>query len=247
MRERGMAVSERDDLLGRLEKTVGYVFKDRNLLEMAMTAPSYRSEHSAEVADDNQRLEFLGDAVFGLLSAQDLFRKYPEDDEGDLTVRRSSLANGRALARLARKIGLGAYLRLGKGDEVEGARDRDRWLTDAMEAVFGAAWCDGGLDAAQSVYDAVMGGECAAVPLDRWTENPKGNLQELAQRHAWPDSPAYELIGVSGPDHAPEYTVVARVHGGYEAQGTGRTKRAAEVAAATVLLRILDDAGFVNG
>lgn len=240
-----MTVPENDDLLGRLEKTVGYVFKDRGLLEMALTSPSYRAEHQAEVVDDNQRLEFLGDAVFGLLSAQDLFRRYPEDDEGDLTVRRSRLASGRALARLARKIGMGAYLRLGKGDEAEGARDRDRWLTDAMEAVFGAAWCDGGLNAAQAVYDALMKGADDA-PLDRWVENPKGNLQELAQRHAWPNSPAYELIGASGPDHAPEYTVTARVHGGYEAQGTGRTKRAAEVAAATVLLRILDEAGFSN-
>ena len=241
-----MAVSENDDLLGRLEKTIGYVFNGRGLLETALTSPSYRAEHATQVSGDNQRLEFLGDAVFGLLSAQDLFRRYPEDDEGGLTVRRSHLANGRALARLARKIGLGQYLRLGKGDEAEGARDRDRWLTDAMEAVFGAAWCDGGLDAAQSIYDAVMG-EFADAPLDRWTENPKGNLQELAQRHAWPDSPAYELIGASGPDHAPEYTVAARVHGGYEAQGTGRTKRAAEVAAATALLRMLNDAEIVNG
>ena len=239
-------MSEDDDLLGRLEKTIGYAFKDRALLELAVTAPSYRAEHHATVADDNQRLEFLGDAVFGLLSAQDLFRRYPEADEGDLTVRRSRVASGRALAHLARKVGMGQYLRLGKGDEVEGARDRDRWLTDAMEAVFGAAWCDDGLDAVQAVYDTLMGDGGDAVAPDPWGGNPKGKLQELAQHHAWPDSPAYELIEASGPDHAPEYTVTARMHGGYEARGTGRTKRAAEVAAATVLLRILAEAGFTN-
>ena len=238
-------MSANDDALGRLEETLGYAFKGRAVLETALTAPSYRAEHRAEADGDNQRLEFLGDAVFGLLSARHLFQKYAEDDEGALTVRRSRLANGRALARLARRIGLGQYLRLGKGDEVEGARDKDRWLTDAMEAVFGAAWCDGGLDAAQAVYDKLVDG-CVDDALDPWAENPKGRLQEVAQRHAWPELPAYELVGASGPDHAPEYTVAGRVYGGYEAQGVGRTKRAAEVAAATALLRMLEDAGVLD-
>ena len=238
-------MSDTDDALGRLEETLGYAFKDRAVLEMALTAPSYRAEHHAEVDGDNQRLEFLGDAVFGLLSAQHLFRKYAEDDEGGLTVRRSRLASGQALARLARRIGLGRHLRLGKGDEVEGGRDKDRWLTDAMEAVFGAAWCDSGLEAAQAVYDKLVGGYVDDA-LDPWSENPKGRLQEVAQRHAWPELPAYELVDASGPDHAPEYTVVGRVHGGYEAQGIGKTKRAAEVAAATALLRVLKDAGVLD-
>jgi ribonuclease-3 len=237
--------SETDDPLGRLERTLGYVFSDRRLLETAVTAPSYRSEHPAEATGDNQRLEFLGDAVFGLLSAQHVFRRYADDDEGGLTVRRSRLANGRALARLARQTGLGGCLRLGRGDEAEGGRDKDRSLTDALEAVFGAAWCDGGLAAAQAVYDTLMDGQ-SDEPLDPWAENPKGRLQEVAQRHAWPGSPAYELTGASGPDHAPEYTVTARVHGGYEAQGTGKTKRAAEVAAAAALLRLLQGAGHTK-
>ena len=236
-----MLLKKKDDLLRTLEKTLGYAFKNRALLETALTNPSYRADHVAEELEDNQRLEFLGDAVFGLLSAQQVFERYADEDEGGLTVRRSHVASGRALAELARRIGLGRFLRLGKGDEAAGGRNKDKSLTDAMEAVFGAAWCDGGLKAVKAIFAKLMDGE-AEKPLDVWADNPKGRLQELAQRNAWPDSPAYELVGMTGPSHAPEYTVTARVQGGYEAVGVGKTKRAAEVTAAAALLRVLQDA-----
>ncbi len=238
-----MFLSKKKDPLRALEKTLGYAFKNRGLLETALTNPSYRADHAAERIEDNQRLEFLGDAVFGLLTAQQVFERYADEDEGGLTVRRSHLASGRALAELARRIGLGQYLRLGKGDEAAGGRDKDKPLTDAMEAVFGAAWCDGGAKAVKAVYAKLMA-DSAEMPLDLWAENPKGRLQELAQRNAWPDSPAYELMEVTGPSHAPAYTVKARVHGGHEALGAGRTKRAAEVTAAQALLRVLEEAGL---
>ena len=238
-----MFLKRKDDPLRALEKTLGYAFKNRALLVTAVTNPSYRSDHTAENVEDNQRLEFLGDAVFGLLSAQQVFERYADEDEGGLTVRRSHVASGRALAELARRIGLGRYLRLGKGDEAAGGRDKDKSLTDAMEAVFGAAWCDGGLKAVKAIFAKLMA-DPPEVPLDVWADNPKGQLQELAQRKAWPDSPAYELIEVTGPDHAPDYTVKARVHGGHDAQGTGRTKRAAEVAAARALLERLTAEGL---
>ena len=237
-----MVMSEKLDPLCGLETSLGYVFKNGALLEKALTNPSYRADHAAEKVEDNQRLEFLGDAVFGLLTAQLVFERYAEEDEGGLTVRRSHLASGRGLAELARRIGLGAYLRLGKGDEAAGGRDKEKSLTDAMEAVFGAAWCDGGLTAVQTIFHTLVDGQLE-VPLDVWSENPKGGLQELAQRHAWPDSPVYESVDVAGPDHAPLYTVKARVAGGYEAVGEGRTKRAAETAAAKALLEQLRVAG----
>lgn len=236
-----MFLKKKTDPLSAFEKSIGHVFKDRALLVNALTAPSYRADHAQEVVKDNQRLEFLGDAVFGLLAAQSLFVRYAEEDEGGLTVRRSHLASGKSLAELARGVGLGAYLRLGKGDEAAGGRDKDKALADAMEAVFGAVWCDGGFKAALEVYKRLTREE--AVPLDVWAENPKGALQELAQRHAWPDSPAYESVEVTGPHHAPVYTVKARVAGGHEALGSGRTKRAAEVAAAKALLARLSEAG----
>ena len=238
-----MFLSKKNDPLRALEKTLGYAFNKRELLVTALTNPSYRADHAAEGVSDNQRLEFLGDAVFGLLTAQQVFERYADEDEGGLTVRRSHLASGRALAELARRIGLGQYLRLGKGDEAAGGRDKDKSLTDAMEAVFGAAWCDGGIKAVKRIFAKLMDGE-PGVPLDVWAENPKGRLQELAQRNAWPDSPSYELIEVTGPSHAPAYTVKAKVCGGHEAVGDGRTKRAAEVSAAQALLRQLGDAGL---
>lgn len=237
-----MFLSKKKDPLRALEKTLGYAFKKRELLETALTNPSYRADHATEGIKDNQRLEFLGDAVFGLLTAQQVFERYADEDEGGLTVRRSHLASGRALAELARRIGLGQYQRLGKGEAAVG-RDKDKSLTDAMEAVFGAAWCDGGIKAVKAIYAKLMGDD-AEAPLDVWAENPKGRLQELAQRNAWPDSPTYELMDVTGPNHAPDYTVKAKVHGGHEAAGTGRTKRAAEVAAAQALLRHLEEAGL---
>ena len=234
-----MFMKRKDEPLSVLEKTLGYAFKDRSLLETALTGPSYRADHAAEGVQDNQRLEFLGDAVFGLLSAQQVFEQYADEKEGGLTVRRSHLASGRALAEVARRIGLGRYLRLGKGDEAAGGRDKDKSLTDALEAVFGATWCDGGIKAVRAVYATLIAGH-AEQPLDVWAENPKGRLQELAQSHAWPDSPVYELSDATGPSHAPEYTVTVKVFGGHEATGVGRTKRAAEVAAAQALLRVLE-------
>ncbi|MDX9868683.1 MAG: ribonuclease III [Kiritimatiellia bacterium] len=221
------------DPLDAFEERLGYAFRDRTLLRTALTSPSFRADRAADAVPDNQRLEFLGDAVFGLLSAQSLYDRYMAEDEGSLTVRRSLQVNRGALAGLARRIGLGACLRVGRREEANGARDQDRMLADALEAVFGAVWRDGGWDAVWRVYRRLDPGEPVSVP---WRGNPKGALQELAQRHAWPDSPAYELIGVSGPDHEPVYTVRVRVAGGREAEGAGRTKRAAETAAAQALL-----------
>lgn len=238
-----MSVERKNETLAVLEQKLGYVFKDHAVLETAVTNPSYRADRAPERIEDNQRLEFLGDAVFGLLTAQLVFDRYTAEDEGGLTVRRSRLASGRGLAALARRIGLGDFLRLGKGDEAAGGRDKNKALTDAMEAVFGAAWCDGGLEAVRTIFENLMK-EQAETPLDVWTDNPKGGLQELAQRYAWPDSPAYEHVEVTGPSHAPVYTVKARVVGGHAALGTGKTKRAAEVEAARALLTQLKAAGL---
>ena len=221
------------DPLDAFEARLGYVFRDRELLRTALTSPSFRAGRVVGAIPDNQRLEFLGDAVLGLLAAQSLYDRYLAEDEENLTVRRSLQVNRGALANLARRLGLGACLRIGQREEENGARDQDRMLADALEAVFGAIWREGGWDAVWRVYRRLDPEEEEAVP---WRGNPKGALQELAQRHAWPNSPTYELIGRSGPDHGPVYTVRVRVAGGHEAEGEGRTKRAAETAAAQALL-----------
>ncbi len=233
-----MCNQDNEDSLHELETLIGYTFADRQLLATALTSPSYRAEPGQESAKDNQRLEFFGDAVFGLLAAEHVFTRYADEAEGSLTVRRSRMVSGKALADLARGIGLGKYLRMRKHDEANGGRDKDRFLTEAMEALFGGVWRDGGLDAAQTVF-ARLTAACPQKPLDQWADNPKGQLQELAQRHAWPDSPTYTLLDCKGPDHAPEYTVQASVLGGHAAVGSGKTKREAEAAAASALLRLL--------
>ncbi len=231
---------------GPLERALGYTFRDKGLLELALTAPSCRGERQGDALADNQRLEFLGDAVVGLLAAGLVYARYTDETEGGLSVRRSHLTSGRALARVARRIGLGAFLRLGRADEQGGGRDKDKPLVDALEALFGAAWCDGGLPAAERIFATLLGELDAADEAGdtQWQDNPKGRLQELAQRHAWPDSPRYETVGVEGPAHAPHYTVRACVAGGAEAYGAGTTKRAAEAEAASRLLeRLLKEPG----
>ena len=240
-----VAMGETENQLSELETALGYTFKDRVLLETALTNPSYRAEREPQVVADNQRLEFLGDAVVGLLSAQELFARFSDEDEGRLTVRRSHLASRRALAGLARRVALGKYLRIGKTDEMTGGRDKDKVLANALEAVLGAAWCDGGLEAAKMIYGVLASGVVEPL-LDMWADNPKGRLQELAQRHVWPDSPAYETVHTEGPSHAPVYTVKVRVAGGHEAVAEGGTKRAAEVAAAEALLRLLEKLGLTR-
>lgn len=232
-------MNERETLLTALEEKLGYTFRDKTVLQRALTAPSYRATHGLSIHADNQRLEFLGDAVLGLLAAEHVYNKYEQHTEGVLTIQRSHLASGRALAMTARAIGLGAYMRIGLSDETTGGVDKEKLLADGMEAVFGAAWCDGGLPAVTTIFQTILRQNLEDVPANHWANNPKGYLQAICQHHAWTDSPTYQLMEVTGPDHEPMYTVRVSVVGGYEATGTGRSKRLAEADAARHLLCIL--------
>ena len=225
-----------------LEETLGYTFKNRALLLTALTAPSYKSDPGHARLEDNQRLEFLGDAVLGLLSAQRLYLEYAGDKEGALTVRRSHLTSGRALALVARQIDLGRYLLLG-GPEMRSGVLREGLLADALEAIFGAAWCDGGLEAAHSIFERIMP-PLKEHDLNPWAENPKGRLQELCQSLAWHDSPQYEVLETGGPDHDPEFKVSVKVRGGHTTAGLGKSKKAAECAAAAAMLQLLGTHGI---
>ena len=222
--------------LRELEKRIGYRFKDRALLLTALTHPSYCFEHS-EDAQNNQRLEYLGDAVLGLLAAQYAFAQNADADEGRLTVLRSQVASGKSLAETARSIGLGEYLRMGKGEERGGGRDRAGMLADSMEAIFGAAWLDGGLRASNKLFEKLIAKHLTALAKVNQIDNPKGALQELAQGE-YQCAPVYERCAVDGPAHAPIYRAKVRVHG-HEATGEGPTRRAAEAAASVQLLERL--------
>jgi ribonuclease-3 len=232
---------QRIEKLEKLQEILGYKFKDTTLLDMALTPPAYRGRNPDTVKSDNQRLEFLGDAVYGLLAAEYVYHHSPDLAEGALTLHVTHMANGRTLAELARSFDLGEYI-LAPSIQVD-ERSVDRTLEDALEAIFGAVWCDGGYPAAAQLFENLIT-KLPAMSSERWFDNPKGALQELAQRHGWADSPLYTLIDSEGPDHDPAYTMQASVYGGYQAQYTAGTKRTAEAGAAEALIRILKAEGF---
>ena len=216
----------------------GHAFADPALLAAALTHPSFAEENPG--AADNQRLEFLGDAVLGFLLADLVFRGETKRPEGELTRRRAAVASGAALAAKGREIGLGAALRLGRGEAKTGGADRASNLEDAMEALFGAVYLDGGLDAARAALERLFARELAALPsLGEWSDNPRGELQALAQAR-FGVQPDYGPVSVSGPAHEPVFEAVVRA-GGEEATGRGPSKHAAQAAAAAALLARLGE------
>ena len=223
-----------------IERKLGYRFKKRVYLETALTHPSYRHENEG-ILEDNQRLEFLGDAALGLAAAAALYRRFEEVDEGALTHKRSKLANRTTLARIGRELELGAHLRLGRGEEQSGGRERNSNLTDAVEAVIGAVFLDGGQKAVDRVFKRLWQTDLDAATAEEM-DNPKGDLQEYCQK-LWKISPAYRVDTQSGPAHAREYVCVASVKGRDYGTGRGMNKRTAEMEAARdtlTLLRAMD-------
>jgi ribonuclease-3 len=218
-----------------LQARLGYNFRDERLLRLALTHPSVAHE-CGEPTAHNQRLEFLGDAVLQLILTHELYEKFPAFDEGPLTKGRAKLVNRRTLAEQARGIGLGAYLVLSHGEETSGGRDRASTLADAFEAVLGAVFLDGGFGAAQDFVSREFGAAFGKLNVPPTIENPKGELQELLQARS-PVAPEYHLVSVTGPDHDRWFECVVQ-HGGVElARGSGKSKKAAESAAALAALK----------
>ncbi len=213
-----------------LEKALGYRFRKKPLLQTALTHPSYRYENE-DVEEDNQRLEFLGDAALGLVAAAHLYEKYEQSQEGELTQLRSRLANTRTLARIAQSIALGDYLRLGHGEAKTGGQHRLSTLSDALESVIGAAYLDGGLRAVEKIFRTLFEPFLEKTSPDLGPDNPKGALQELCQKR-WKTSPSYHLLKEEGPPHLRTFMVEVIIQGAVQGHGTGHNKRTAETAAA---------------
>ncbi|MBN1269101.1 MAG: ribonuclease III [Kiritimatiellae bacterium] len=220
-----------------LEAALGYRFRRRARLEMALTHPSYRYEDQT-APDDNQRIEFLGDAVLGLIAAEHLFRRFHEMREGELTKLRSQIASSKALAHIAEKIELGKYLRLGRGEDKSGGAERPSNLADALEAILGAAYLDGGMKAACRIFNKLFAAELDQMHGHLWAANPKGALQEYAQDR-WKMSPHYRIVHEDGPAHSKNFTAEVLVNGRVCGSGRGANKRTAEVAAARAALSTL--------
>ena len=218
-----------------LEKRLGYQFMDRRLLEHALTHSSYANEHRGLGLTSNERLEFLGDSVLGMVAAERLFREHPNMPEGELTRTRAALVCETALHQVALSLDRGRYLRLGRGEDAGGGRERPSILADATEAVLAAVYLDGGMEAVRPIIEALI--------LDREGEQSSGRdyktaLQELVQRT--PGSAImYRLVGESGPDHCRVFVTEVSVDGIPAGQGRGRTKKEAEQQAAKAALEKL--------
>ncbi len=211
-----------------LEKGLGYTFRDKALLENALSHSSYANERHSPMGS-NERLEFLGDSILGFVVADFLYHLYPDKPEGDLTRIRADLVCERNLAQRAAAIRLGDFLLLGHGEDHGGGRKRDSIVSDAMESVLAAAYLDGGFEAAKGIIHRLI---LTQLPTGRpGNFDYKTMLQELVQREK-DQVIAYELIGQSGPDHDKVFQVQVRRNGAVVGVGEGRSKKKAEQAAA---------------
>ena len=231
-----------NDPLAKLQTRIKHPFRDRSLLTCAVTHPSYLQDHP-EIAENNQRFEFLGDAVLQLVITEALFNLFPEEREGVLSKRRAALANGTFLAGLAAEIGLDRCLLLGASEESTGGRSRIGALEDAFEAVIGAVYLDSDLATAKRVLLAIYGDISARLASVEDVENPKGRLQELVQPHHGNGALRYDVTNVEGEDHAREYEVAVYLLDRMLGRGRGSSKKLAEESAARIALETLEKDG----
>ncbi len=210
------------------EQLIGYTFREKHRLENALTHSSYANEKHWIYERNNERLEFLGDAVLELVSSDFIFHAHAHDMEGDMTKLRASLVCERSLAASAREIQLGKYIRLGKGEAATGGAERDSILSDAFEAVIGAIYLDGGLEEARTF---ILRFVLSDIEEKKLFYDSKTTLQEMVQNKGT-NTVSYELVSQSGPDHAKVFEVNCLVAGNIVGTGTGRSKKAAEQNAA---------------
>lgn len=223
-----------------LEKKLNYTFRNQELLREALNHSSYANEHRSQGLGSNERLEFLGDSVLGFVTAEYLFARHPDLPEGDLTRIRAALVCEQSLHEVAQKLNLGSYLKLGKGEEAGGGRQRASILADATESVFAAVYLDGGLEAARALIHRVLLDKERETDVEERRRDYKTELQELVQRRS-NQTLQYELVSASGPDHAKVFTSRVLLNGQPIGKGQGHSKKEAEQAAAhaglTTLIR----------
>ena len=221
-----------------LETKLQYTFRDPSLLEQALCHSSYANERRSRHARSNERLEFLGDSILGLVTAEFLYRQRPDWPEGELTRNRAALVCEKSLYGIALELGLGEHLHLGRGEESGGGRNRPSILADAVEAVLAAVYLDGGMDAASALIHRCLLSDFPEEAPEQRNQDYKTVLQELIQHNPEPVM-TYGLLDERGPDHAKVFTMEVRVNGKQLGQGTGRSKKEAEQAAAKAALELL--------
>lgn len=225
--------------LHELEERLGTTFDNLELLQQALVHKSYVNERPNIPLASNERMEFLGDAIIGAVVAHRLFERFPDLPEGDLTVIRAGLVRESTLASWAREMDMGAYLLLGRGEELGGGRERPALLARAFEAVVAAIYLQRGFEAAARFILRFVDPEIERVPRGRVALDAKSLLQQRAQA-VFETTPTYRVLEVKGPGHNPLFTVEVRAGAMLVARGTGRSKQAAQQAAAQAALEKLD-------
>ena len=213
-----------------LETVLGYCFVDHELLARALRHPSWCNEQGEPRPDDNERLEFLGDAVLDLVVSHRVMTRYPKAHEGDLSVTRQQLVSEAALSEVAGELGLGKWINLGKGEEKSGGRVKPKILADMFEALIGAVYLDGGYPCAWEVVDRVLGSRIATVELKNFYDF-KTRLQETAQARL-KSTPTYRVVQEIGPDHDKRFVVAVTIGEEEWARAVGKSKKEAEQMAA---------------
>jgi ribonuclease-3 len=230
--------NSRADAVAELVRRLGHDFRDSRLLDRALTHSSVGegvAPQTSKAPRDNERMEFLGDRVLGLLVAERLHNDFPEADEGQLSSRLHTLVDKHACGRVGALLGIGDAVRLSPGETKSGGRRKEGVIADAVEAVLAAVYLDGGLDAARKTFELAWAEELARPP-ERSLSNPKSALQEWAQGQGKP-LPTYEIVGRTGSDHAPTFSVQVVVEGLEPLTAVGRSRQDAEKAAATAMLK----------
>ncbi len=224
--------------LENTESLLGLSFGDKSLLTRALTHRSYLNENPDLPYLDNERLEFLGDAILDFVAAEYLYQRYPEMSEGDLTSLRAALVKGETLARFAVDLGLPAHLLMSRGEDAAGGRTRVPLLAGALEALIGALYLDQGLDPARELVLRFLPAEAEHIHQERLDRDAKSLLQELSQGRLQV-TPQYRLVQTRGPDHAKEFTIEVVLKDQVYGRGAGRSKQVAEQEAARVALNAL--------
>jgi ribonuclease-3 len=219
---------------GPFQKRLGYTFKRPELLELALTHPSV-SHELGKKKENNQRLEFLGDAVLQLIISAELYKRFPTRDEGSLSKARARLVNREALAERAAEIQLGKELCLSRGEDRNDGRNRPSSLADAFEAVVGAIYLDGGFTRVKKFIHAQFSNQFSDADSGRHKGNPKGELQEILQGNS-AVAPEYRLLEMEGPDHDKSFICSVRHSGRELARGSGKSKKTAEMNAAAAAI-----------
>lgn len=225
-------MKDQSEKLSELQKALGYQFKEEDLLLRALTHTSYANEHRRQGCIHNERLEYLGDAVLEMISSEYLYEGYPDQTEGELSRLRASMVCEPSLAKCAREVGIPECIRLGKGEAMMGGRDKDSIISDALEAIIGAVYLDGGF---QEVKKLILSVVLTRLAPEDLFNDAKTHLQELLQDKE--RNVKYVVLSESGPDHDKHYEVAACLDGRILATGGGRTKKAAAQEAALRVLR----------